>query len=174
MPLIRANRQPTTVTSVEAEPVAPPTLVAVVATPPPLPELPPIATAVPARKNLMNIGLDGTGNDEAPPAETMPELKVFRHMGEVDLMEEVLTQLAHAIRLRNHIATDKNTPANQKAQVNNSCANLILQLTKAQTDLYSADRLKRQEACLIKCLRTLPDHVVASFFEMYEAELKDV
>lgn len=120
---------------------------------------------------MRDFGLDH--EPPKPPADdrpAMPELKI-RSLDEISLMEEVLEQLAHAKRLRDYIATDYETPANQKAQVNNSCASLIAHLAKTQIDLYSAERMKKMEACLIKCLRTLPDGVVAEFLKLYQAEL---
>lgn len=112
---------------------------------------------------------------------TMPDIDpvsadthTFTSLESVDLTTEILTQLTYAIRLRNATALDPDIPANQKAQVNNSCASLILQLTKAQTDLYASDRLKKQEACLIKCLKTLPDATTEAFLKAYAEELKNV
>ena len=131
-------------------------------------------------RGLRDFGLDPRDQpqhspypDPDPYAE-MPELVIPTSLDDVDLMQEVLEQLAHAKRLRDFIATDRETPANQKAQVNNSCAQMILQLAKTQTDLYSAERMKKLEACLLKVLKSLPDETVAAFLTAYERALADV
>lgn len=112
--------------------------------------------------------------DDSPPENMMPALDVAGSMNDLNLESEILTQVAHVRRLRDHIATDKSTPANQKAQVNNSCTALLAQLVKMQETVYNIERVKKLEAVLIKCLQKLPDHVVGEFLDEYDQALRDV
>ena len=63
-------------------------------------------------------------------------------------------------------------PANQKAQLINSCASLLSQMTKTQTELYGAERLKRMEQALIETLKTMDlkiyEQFMVAYSELYE------
>jgi hypothetical protein len=125
---------------------------------------------------LKDFGLDAHDRAPPPPPEALPlpELRVFESIEDLDLMQEVLQQYAHVVRLRDWCITDPDTPTNQKAQVMNTCTNLLMQLSKTQIELHSAERLKKLEAVLIKCLKTLPDHTVSEFMMLYEKEVLEL
>lgn len=89
-------------------------------------------------------------------------------LAELDLEGEVVMQYHRAKALMTTVVADEATPANQKAQVANSCASVLDQLIKMQTRLYSAERVKALEAALIKALKTLPSETQALFIETYE------
>ena len=63
---------------------------------------------------------------------------------------------------------DEEVPANQKAQIANSCAGLLQQMTKSQSTIYSAERVKRMEVALLKSLHGMPQDVLEEFLERYE------
>jgi hypothetical protein len=105
---------------------------------------------------------------EPPARAALPELRVFTSINDVNLQDELLIQLAKIMQLRDWCIEDLETPTNQKAQVMNTCTNLLAQLAKTQIELYNAERLKKLEMVLIKCLEKLPDHAVAEFMEHYE------
>lgn len=98
-----------------------------------------------------------------------------RQLSDLDLEEEVLLQYAQTKRLYVEVAQDSKTPANQKAQVANSCTTILDQLIKMQRRLYAAERVKSMESALIKTLRELgDDKIYARFFEIYEKALEQL
>jgi hypothetical protein len=91
-----------------------------------------------------------------------------RKLADIDLEQEIVLQYlaAQALMQKTSIAVD--IPANQKAQVQNSCASILDQLLKMQTRIYSAERMKAIEQVLIKVLKTLPEEAQRQFFHDYE------
>lgn len=87
---------------------------------------------------------------------------------EMDLEREIVMQYHRAKALLAKVVADSSTPANQKAQVANSCAAALESLVKMQTKLYSAERMKAVEQVLIKALKTLPTATQEEFFVAYE------
>ena len=92
-------------------------------------------------------------------------------LSDVDLEEELMLQFARTKGLYDAVVKDENTPANQRAQVANSCTAILEQLIKMQKALYGAERMKALEQTLIRTLKQFPDDVQAKFFELYERAL---
>jgi len=90
---------------------------------------------------------------------------------DMDLESELLLQYQQTKTLLASIVDDDETPANQKAQVINSCSSILAQITKSQTDLYNGERLKIMEQALINALKTVPTEVSDDFFVNYEREI---
>lgn len=90
-------------------------------------------------------------------------------LADLDLEKELVMQFNTVKALQAGILSDKHVQANQKAQVANSTASTLSQLTRMQTDYYTAERLKAIETALIRMLRTWPEDLTAKFFEEYEA-----
>lgn len=88
-------------------------------------------------------------------------------LADLDLETEVVLQYQQTKQLLLDVLGGS-SPANQKAQVANSCASILDQLIKMQARLYSAERLKAIEAALIKTLKTLPQDTQEAFFVQYE------
>lgn len=63
-------------------------------------------------------------------------------------------------------------PANQKAQLMNSCATLLTQMAKVQTELYNAERIKKIEQAVIETLKKTDGDVIATFLGIYEELLE--
>lgn len=93
-------------------------------------------------------------------------------LGEVNLVKETLLQIQRAKALQ-EAASEKSSgvPMNQRAQVQNSLANLLTQLGKIQVELYSSERIKRIQGAVVKIVRTLPKKQQDAFFDMLEVEL---
>jgi hypothetical protein len=90
-------------------------------------------------------------------------------LSDLDLEAELMLQYTQGKLLLNLVSTDEDTPANQKAQVQNSCAATLEQLVKLQTRLYDAERMKRIEQALIKAVKAhLPLEGQEQFFAAYE------
>ena len=67
---------------------------------------------------------------------------------------------------------DDGIPANQKAQLMNSCATLLTQMAKVQTELYNAERIKKIEQAVIETLKKTDGEVINTFLSIYEELLE--
>ena len=89
-------------------------------------------------------------------------------LGDLNVESEIMVQLATAKALQVETLTEKDTPANQKAQTINAVGAILRDLVRMQTELYNAERIKEVEAAVIDCMRLAPDDVKDKFFERYE------
>ncbi|MDI1362525.1 hypothetical protein [Methylotenera sp.] len=90
---------------------------------------------------------------------------------DLDLEHELLMQYHQTKALLAEVIKDEQTPANQKAQIVNTCSNILSEITKSQATLYNAERLKIMEQCLTNALKEMPTEVSEKFFLNYEREL---
>lgn len=101
--------------------------------------------------------------------------QVDEHLGlkleDLNLAEELALQFKQAKLLFNEVNADPDVAANQKAQVINSISSILATITKAQAELYNAERLKKLEAATLKALKTLPKTEQEAFFSLYEQYL---
>ncbi len=124
---------------------------------PPGPIVPKEGTIVP------NLGIEELLRQRAAIDALLPAVK----LADLDLEKEVVIQYQQAKALLQSVMSS-DAPANQKAQVANSCASVLDQLIKMQARLYSAERVKAIEAALIKTLKCLPKETQEAFFVQYE------
>lgn len=87
---------------------------------------------------------------------------------DINLESEILQQYRQSRALFTRIQSDTAVPANQKAQLANSCSAILKQLLDMQAALYTAERLKAIEQALIKVMREMPRPEQEKFFENYE------
>lgn len=86
---------------------------------------------------------------------------------DVNLEQETLRQFQQIRALFSTLATSGEVPANQKAQLANSCAAILKQLSDMQAQIYTTERFKRIEQALIRAIRPLPREAQDTFFEDY-------
>lgn len=96
-----------------------------------------------------------------------------RTLSSVDLVEELLLQYQIAKALMASVLSNAAVPANQKAQVLNSCAAVLEQVTRTQTALYNAEMIKLIEQAQEKAFMNAPVHVKEVFFARYEQILRE-
>lgn len=97
-----------------------------------------------------------------------------RKLSDLDIEEELLLQFHRTKDLYDRVVQeDAGTPANQRAQVANSCSAILEQLIRMQTRLYSAERIKLIEQVLIRTMKEEPEEVQKRFFERYERALTE-
>lgn len=89
-------------------------------------------------------------------------------LSELNLEQELVIQFMSVKELLNDVSRDVMTPANQKAQVINSLSSVLLQMTKSQTDLYNAERIKKIERAVIEVLGKISQKLAEEFLESYE------
>lgn len=93
--------------------------------------------------------------------------KLRLDLKQLDLAEELGLQYRDGMALLASVREDKDTPANQRAQVFNSCGAMLEKIIKMQKVVYDAERLKRMEAAILKTLVDLPDEQKRLFFGLY-------
>jgi hypothetical protein len=91
---------------------------------------------------------------------------------EVDLVEELLLQYQVAKTMLASVLTNPGVPANQKAQVQNSCVGVLKQVTETQTRLYDAETIKCMEQALEKAFALVPQAAKEAFYERYSELLR--
>lgn len=92
----------------------------------------------------------------------------YNSLVDMNMEEELILQFQAVRALQNNILDDESVPANQKAQVANSVANVLGSIADLQNKVYSSERFKRIETLLIRHLNKLPEDVAAAFLEDYE------
>ena len=115
--------------------------------------------------------------DEIPLADRIDLYEALKSalpphkLQDLDLAQELVLQFMRVKELQTSTLNDGSVKANQKAQVANSVAAILGQLTKLQVELHSAERIKLLETHLIKILKDFPD-LSAGFLSEYERSLE--
>lgn len=119
------------------------------------------------------INLDTLSKEELLNLHAQIESRIGpTELGGVNLIRETLLQIHRAKELQEQAGKPMSgVPMNQRAQVQNSLANLLSTLAKTQAELYSSERIKRIQQAVVKIVKTLPKKQQDTFFEMLEAEL---
>ena len=114
----------------------------------------------------------GLGNT---PQQPQPQIRVVTatKLEDLNIADELLIQYKNAVNLLEAAQHDADIPANQKAQLLNSISAIITNISKTQTDVYNAERLKALENILIATLKDFPE-VKSAFLEAYERALANV
>ncbi|UCV26781.1 hypothetical protein [Ferribacterium limneticum] len=89
-------------------------------------------------------------------------------LSDIDLTQELVLQFTRVKELQIATLASSRVPANQKAQVANSVASILGQLTKLQTELHTAERFKAMETHLIRAMKKLPLEEAEEFLREYE------
>lgn len=95
-------------------------------------------------------------------------------LAEVDLEGELLLQYHSAKALLARVMDNPGVPANQKAQVLNTCTSVLEQITRTQTALYNAERIKAMEMALEKTFAGTAQALRQDFFDRYSESLREL
>lgn len=95
----------------------------------------------------------------ALPAHTLQSL---------DLEQELVLQFMRVKELQSATLASSRVAPNQKAQVANTVAASLAQLTRLQTELHTAERFKIMENHLVRAMKRLPLDVAEDFIREYE------
>jgi enoyl reductase-like protein len=91
---------------------------------------------------------------------------------DVNLVREALIQLQKAKALQAEAnQKESGTPVNQRAQVQNSLANILQSLARIQDSLHNSESIKRLKAALVKALKTLPTEQQEAMFAAMGTEI---
>lgn len=93
-------------------------------------------------------------------------------LSELNLEKETVIHFMTVKEVMNNVMDEDGVPANQKAQLMNSCSSSIAQMAKIQTELYNAERVKKIEQAVIETLKKMDEDVIERFFSLYEELLE--
>jgi hypothetical protein len=97
------------------------------------------------------------------------------HLKDLDLASELVLQVIALQELQRLTMGDKETPANQQAQVANSLSAALVNLVKLQSEVQSTERFKRIEQAVVKFINGLEDLEQRKIaFGLYEDAVKGV
>lgn len=112
------------------------------------------------------------GVDFAPaPALEPVESLTTGSLEAIQVSDELATLYLSAKKLLNNVITDPEVPANQRAQVMNTCLSALERITKTRTDLYNSERIRLIEQTLIRVLGEVDASIKEAFIEKYEDAL---
>lgn len=127
------------------------------------------ATAPPASRKPTTT-LAGLSEDELLLMRAeIDNLLPPQSMANMNMEQELVLQFKAVKRLQLDVIDDKDTPANQRAQVANAVAATLGQLVKMQADFYTSERFKAIEALMIRAMKTMPRPQAEKFISEYEA-----
>lgn len=95
-------------------------------------------------------------------------------LSDLNLEKETVIHFMTVKEVMNKAMDDEDTPANQLAQLMNTCSASITQMAKIQLDLYSAERVKKIEQAVIETLKEAGDDFIEKFFDRYEELLESL
>lgn len=84
-----------------------------------------------------------------------------------NLVEQVLINFHKARELLGEVQNDESIPTNQKAQVLNTVASSLKEISKMRNEVYGQEQNRLMEAALNKALKLLPKEAQDVFFEAY-------
>lgn len=87
---------------------------------------------------------------------------------DLNMAQELVLQMQALQSLQNRTLQDPDLPPNQVAQTCNALSNSLKMLADMQVSVYSSERMKAQEAILIKLLDKLPEEMQQAFLADYE------
>lgn len=118
------------------------------------------------------ITLEGLTDDQLIALRSEIDAKLpSMEIKDIDLGQEIILGYYTAKAILAEAGKDSDVPANQKAQLLNTCRNTLTVMVKIQERLYNAEQYKKIEAALTKVLKTLPVGAQDTFFELYGQEL---
>ena len=104
--------------------------------------------------------------------EDLLERMPHKTLLDVNLEHELLGLMRNGQKLLEDVLHDPDVPANQRAQVLNSLASTLDQLSKLQNNIYDSERIKRLEQVFTKTLKSLPVEAAELALDAYQRELE--
>lgn len=117
--------------------------------------------------SLPNFKLSSMAQGDLIDLRSQLDTHLKLKLEDLDLAEELALQFKQAKALYNETMNDDEVAPNQKAQELNTITSIIASITKAQAELYNAERLKKLEAATLKALKSLPKTSQEDFFTLY-------
>ncbi len=102
--------------------------------------------------------LDGLNESQLLDLRVEIDSRLHIRIADLDLTEELGLQYQMAKILLSQVQTDKDIPANQRAQVFNTVREQLTQIVKMQEAVWNMERLKRYEAAFKKSVETFRNY----------------
>lgn len=102
-------------------------------------------------------------------AKHLPETGSLKNL---DWDAQLYINYARAANYLEQVREDEGIPPNQVAQLMNTLTAILKEIVRLQTELYSAERVKKLEAAMIEAIKLAPVESQNSFFDAYEEILK--
>lgn len=99
------------------------------------------------------------------------DARLVLDLGELDLAKELALQYTQGKALLSEVQGDRDTPANQKAQIFSAVRNQLADIVKQQDMVWGMQRLKVFEAAFLKAARLLTGDAKVAFFDLYKEQL---
>ena len=103
-----------------------------------------------------------------PPAPAARLVSSTRSLRELNLDTELHDTYVDAKSYLEGVLTDSSLPPNQVAQTFNTLNAILKEITKMQTDVYNAERIKKLELAMIHALKLAPEDIQDAFFAEFE------
>lgn len=97
----------------------------------------------------------------------------MKSLKDMDLEHELVMQFQVAKALQSDTLASEEEESHRKATTISTCASVLQQLVKMQTELHTAERFKAMESNLIKVLQDFPD-LSNKFLDEYERSLRSL
>lgn len=111
--------------------------------------------------------LEGLNQEQLLALRTCIDLRLNTDLSKLNLTEELGLQYRSGMVLLQSVQADKDVPANQRAQVLNSVRATLSDIIKQLKSVYSAERIKRHEAAILKVLENLPTESKRMYLDLY-------
>ena len=95
----------------------------------------------------------------------------LKDLGSIDLVTELVGQFTRTKAILEEIEDDHDVEPQKKAAIINACSSMLKQLTAAQKELYSTERVKKIERAIIVSIKDLPVKNRQRFLDEYEEAL---
>jgi hypothetical protein len=115
--------------------------------------------------------LDGLSDAELVELRHAVDARLVLDLGELDLAKELALQYTQGKSLLSEVQGDRDTPANQKAQIFSAVRNQLSDIIKQQDMVWGMQRLKAYEAAFLKAARLLTSEAKIAFFDLYKEQL---
>lgn len=118
--------------------------------------------------------LEGLNETQLLELRNKIDAKLVIDIGDMNLTEELGLQYRMAKAILAGVQDDAMTPANQKAQLMNTMSAVLAKIIEHREFVFSAERLKRYEAAVLKVLDTIKNEdAKAAFLDLYGEFLDD-
>lgn len=105
----------------------------------------------------------------APEAPKRPVfIPTTVNLKDLDLDRELHDTYVAAKDYLEYVKTDERLPPNQVAQTFNTITTILKEVTKTQTDVYNAERVKKLELAMIHALKLTDSATQDAFFAEFE------
>lgn len=111
--------------------------------------------------------------EEQPVMTPKPVPRAFSNLSDVDMNQELASQIAEATAFRDHILENSQMfQPNHVTDTIKTCNTLLAQAVKMQESVQTMQRMKAFEDAVIETMKKQPEEVKTVFFALLKEALK--